>query len=253
MSISAADFRKLCRSSPWKWQSLRFELSWLPAASQSHQTQAAVVDPLRCWVRRPQALRVEDSAGSVLFSTTGINDSKDNLFTSGSRKPWLLPAHLVTPIYDDDGLVRRRPEAAYAEPHFGDPRFSAVLDPVELAGMAPVPLEFPFANLVELGEIIEGTQNGRTVLETIAVANSSYVPSTPGAPLLYPGRTGLRIDVGTGVCVASQALDGDSAGAGHWLNILAVDEYMLDDLFTDTDFGLTDVRDHIPWQIPGGA
>ena len=71
---------------------------------------------MRAWLRRPGALRLESAAGVVLHSTTGINDSKDGFYVSSTRKSWLLPPHLVTPVYDDGGLVRRRPEAAYGEP-----------------------------------------------------------------------------------------------------------------------------------------
>ncbi|MCZ2403234.1 hypothetical protein IV498_08570 [Paenarthrobacter sp. Z7-10] len=294
MDAMVERFRNLCRSSPWKWQSLRFELSWqhpdkLSASTPEHlfnRLPAAMPDPrpehrfstdrpgaapgetdnepgsdapdagpgaLHCWLRRPQALRVETVSGVLLHSTTGINDSKDALFTSGTRKPWLLPAYLVTPVYDDDGLVRRRPEAAYGEPAYGDARFAAVLDPVELAGNAPVPLDFPFANVAEVGPVTVVDEGGRTSLESILTANVSYHPALAAAPLLYPGRTAIRIDAGTGVCVASRSLDGSTAGAGHILEILAVDEYMLDDLFLEVSMGLTDVRKHISWDIGPAA
>jgi hypothetical protein len=111
---SAASLRNLCRSSPWKWQSLRFEYTETPGG-----------DMFRAWLRRPGALRLESGDGILLGSTTGINDSRDGLYTSAKRKSWLLPAHLVTPVYDDGGLVRRRPEAAYGEPSFGSGRLSS--------------------------------------------------------------------------------------------------------------------------------
>ena len=244
-SVSADAFRALCRSSPWKWQSLRFQVR--PAAAEARFVNA--------WLRRPLALRVEAADGTLLHSTAALNDSKDSLFTSGSRKPWLLPAYLVTPGYDDDGLVRRRPEAAYGEPGFGpDPasaaRFSAWLDPVELAGKAPVPLDFPFSNVTEPEAIAIVDHEGRQALETVLRPNPTYTPFHPDAPFLFPGRTAVRIDAGTGICVASQSLDGETAGQGHWLKILAVDEYMLDDLFTQESSVLTDVREHIEWQLP---
>ncbi|MCY0904921.1 hypothetical protein [Arthrobacter sp. H14-L1] len=277
MTAGAEHFRDLCRSSPWKWQSLRFELRFRRppesvGALDQPPSQAALADPpdpgvaadadprdvaaaaqadppVNCWVRRPQALRVEAPEGTLLYSTTGINDSKDGLFISGRRKPWLLPAHLVTPVYDDDGLVRRRPEAAYGEPRFGDGRFPALLDPVELAGDRPVPLDYPFANVAEPGPIEHVEHEGRPALESILTPNHTYLPTIPGHPLLYPGRTAIRIDAGTGVCVASQSLDGPTAGAGHWLKVLGVDEYMLDDLFVEVSMGLTDVRSHISWDV----
>ena len=50
------------------------------------------------------------------------------------------------------GLVQRRTEAAYGEPSFGNGRLAAALDPVELAGNAPVPLELPESNPVSFPE-----------------------------------------------------------------------------------------------------
>ena len=176
-------------SSPWKWQSLRFEYLDRPlTGSAGSPTAAASPDDLvRGWLRRPGALRLETAGGLVIGSTTGINDSRGGFYVSSTRKTWLLPPHLVTPVYDDDGLVRRRPEAAYGEPSFGNGRFAAVLDPVELAGNAPVPLEFPNSNAVELGPITEVDHEGRPALETTVSPNLSYRPADPVAPLCRPG------------------------------------------------------------------
>lgn len=274
----AAAFRHLCRSSPWKWQSLRFEYLDRPLAADPGGTETAPPpDLVRAWLRRPGALRLETADGLVLQSTTGINDSRDVFYVRSTRKTWLLPPHLVTPVYDDRGLVRRRPEAAYGEPGFGNGRFAAALDPVELAGSAPVPLEFPNANAVELDGITEVMHEGRPALEATVTPNPGYRPSHPGAPLCRPGRTLVRVDAGTGVCVASRWLEGGQAlraregearesgprdgeareGSGpeeygHWLRILGVDEYMLDDLFLAESMNLTDVRRHISWELPAG-
>ncbi|MDI2035314.1 hypothetical protein PJL15_02444 [Paenarthrobacter nitroguajacolicus] len=208
---------------------------------------------VRAWLRRPGALRLETVDGQLLHSTTGINDSRDDMYVSATRRSWLLPAHLVTPVYDDAGLVRRRPEAAYGEPSFGNGRLAAALDPVELAGNAPVPIEFPDTNRVFAESMCEVDHEGRPALEAIVTPSRTYVPSDPIHPLVHVGRTLLRIDIGTGVCVASQSLDGDSSGTGHWLKILGVDEYMLDDLFLAESMNLTDVRRHIPWDIGPAA
>jgi hypothetical protein len=253
----AMKFRNLCRSSPWKWQSLRFE--YLDSAAPGSASGAEEAAPrqgalptegvVRAWLRRPGALRLESADAAVLHSTTGINDSKDGFYISSTRKSWLLPPQLVTPVYDDGGLVRRRPEAAYGEPCFGNGRFAAALDPVELAGNAPVPIEFPNSNAVELGTVTALDHEGRPALESVVVPNAAYTPSYPGAPLCRPGRNLVRIDVGTGVCVASRWLEDESKLFGHWLRILAVDEYMLDDLFLAESMNLTDVRRHIPWEI----
>ncbi|MCB5291669.1 hypothetical protein [Arthrobacter sp. SO3] len=259
----AAAFRNLCRSSPWKWHSLRFEYLDRPLAAETGPAETGPAetapdpDLVRAWLRRPGALRLETADGLVLQSTTGINDSRDVFYVRSTRKTWLLPPQLVTPVYDDRGLVRRRPEAAYGEPSFGNGRFAAALDPVELAGNAPVPLEFPNSNAVELGPITEVMHAGRPALEATVTPNPGYRPSDPGAPLCRPGRTLVRIDAGTGVCVASHWLGGGQEGNGpqeygHWLRILAVDEYMLDDLFLAESMNLTDVRRHISWELPAG-
>ena len=47
------EFCALSRSSPWRWDTLRFVLSW-PAPAD-----AAPRRPVRAWVRRPDGLRVE--------------------------------------------------------------------------------------------------------------------------------------------------------------------------------------------------
>jgi hypothetical protein len=252
--LSADIFRHLCRSSPWRWQSLRFELhrsdpTALRAAGAQGSASGADVSAMKCWVRRPAALRVETLDGTLLASTTKINDSKDSLFISGNRKPWLLPPTMANPVKDDNGFVVRRPEALYGEPAYGSGRFAAALDPAELAGERPVPLEAPFANVAEIEGITMVEHLGRACVDAILTPNPSYKPLFPAAPLLYPGRTAVRIDVETAVCVASRSLDGETAGAGHAILIRGIDEYMLDDLFEEVSMGLTDVRAHIPWDL----
>ncbi|MEO6531234.1 MAG: hypothetical protein ABI563_12515 [Specibacter sp.] len=254
-SFTADTFRHICRSSPWRWQTLRFELhSKFPAADSGESQASKEADlALKCWVRRPGALRVETLDGTLLASTTKINESRDSLFISGNRKPWLLQPSLVNPVRDGDGFVVRRPEALYGEPAYGSGRFSAALDPVELAGDRPVPLEAPFANVAEIAEISQVTHQGRAGVQAVLTPNASYRPTFADAPLLFPGRTAVRIDLETGICVASQSLDGDTAGAGHSMVLLGIDEYMLDDLFEEVSMGLTDVRAHIPWDLGPNA
>ncbi|WP_323960799.1 hypothetical protein GC088_04230 [Arthrobacter sp. JZ12] len=238
-SNPAVVFRSLCRSSPWRWETVRFTVSWISPEGES--------DPLRAWVRRPAALRVETADGALLHSSP--ETSRDGLLPKSARKSWLVPPRLVTPVYNDAGFVHRRPQAAYGEPAFGDPRWSAMLDPVELAGDAPVPYETPFANRVELEDIAEELFEGRRVLAATATPNISYQPFTPGRPLIGSGRTRVAVDVATAICVSTTALDGPLEGCGHRLAIGGVDEYMIDDLFTDAPPTLTDVREHIPWQV----
>lgn len=243
---NAEIFRCLCRSSPWKWETLRFELRAVKSGAPETEPTAGA---LRAWTRRPGALRVESIDGKLLYSTTGINDSRDGFYVSSTRKSWLLPPHLVTPVFNDINLVRRRPEAAYGEPAFGNGRWSAMLDPVELAGSAPVAYEVPYANPVEIHELREGEHEGRPVLEALVSPNQTYTPYDAGHPLLPHGRTEVRIDWRTGICVSAISADGPQAGDGHSLTIFGVDEYMLDDLFLEVSMNLTDVREHIPWPV----
>ena len=254
-----AAFRRLCRSSPWRWNTLRFEVAWFgPGATpeipagDAGAVPAAGPTRVRAWLRRPNALRVETLDGHLLHSTTRINASRSIFYAVGTRTSWMLPPQLTTPVYDDDGLVRRRPEAAYGDPSFGDPRWAAVLDPVELGGTEPAPTELPFSNAVRVLGLEETTPEGRAVLEAVLHPNRTYRAAVQGHPLLGPGRTRVRIDAVTAVCVSSEVLDGPDAGSGHDLRILGVDEYMLDDLFVEHPANLTDVRRHVPWVVGHG-
>ncbi|GAA3703376.1 hypothetical protein GCM10023081_44720 [Arthrobacter ginkgonis] len=207
---------------------------------------------MRAWLRRPNALRVETLDGHLLHSTTRINASRSLFYAVGTRTSWMLPPQLTTPVYDDDGLVRRRPEAAYGDPSFGDPRWAAVLDPVELGGTEPAPTELPFSNAVRVLGLEETTHAGRAVFEAVLAPNRTYRAAVAGHPLLGPYRTRVRIDAVTAVCVSSEVLEGPAAGSGHDLHILGVDEYMLDDLFVEHPANLTDVRRHVPWVVGHG-
>jgi hypothetical protein len=237
-------FRSLCRSSPWRWETLRFTITWRAPSDQGLDT----APPLRAWLRRPAALRVEAADGTLLHSTTGNERSRDALYVSATRKSWLVAPRLVTPVYDGAGLVRRRPEAAYGEAVFGDPRWSSMLDPVELAGNAPVSMA-PGANRVEVQDIAEEAFAGRPVLAATVTPNASYEPAAPGRPLIGEGRTRVLVDVGTAVCVSTTALDGAARGAGHDLAILGVDEYLTDDYFRAAPPELSDVSRHVPWIV----
>ena len=239
-------FRNLCRSSPWKWQTLRFEY-WDEPFADAPDPAAPLV---RAWLRRPGALRLETADGLVLHSTTGINDSKDGFYVSATRKSWLLPPHLVAPVYDDGGLVRRRPEAAYGEPGFGNGRFSAALDPVELAGNAPVPLEFPGSNAVEVER-----RPPRRPRRPAGPGGRRSRPQPPTTPRIPPRRCACPAPTGCGSTWGPASVWPAShwkpatPDYGHWLRIIAVDEYMLDDLFLAESMNLTDVRRHISWDI----
>lgn len=242
LTVPADEFTALCRSSPWRWATLRFTLWW------THGGGRPAALPVRAWLRRPSDLRVETLRGAVLYTTTSLARSRDDFYVAATPRSWLLPPRLVTPVYTDSGFVWRRPEAAYGDPVFGGGRWQAVLDPVECVGPAPVPHYLPEQRTAALMNITEGRFAERPVWCATVTPTTRYIPVTPGHPLA-PGPTRIAVDTATGVCVYSRVLAGPFEGQGHKLGIEAVDDYFLDDLFTPTDFNLTDVSRHVPWVI----
>lgn len=236
------EFAALCRSSPWRWDTARFVLSWLvPAGSPPPE-------PVRAWVRRPSELRVETLDRVPLYTATTREQSRDDFYVASTPASWLLPPSLVAPVFTDSGLVERRPEAAYGDSVFGGGRWQAVLDPVELAGDAPVPPYLPERRPCAVEDIGVGTHHGRRVRGAVVTPGSAYTPATPGHPLA-PARTRVLLDERTAICVRSEVLEGPLAGSGHDVLIEAVDEYFVDDLFTSVRLDLTDVSRHLPWPV----
>ncbi|WP_144791507.1 hypothetical protein [Kocuria palustris] len=236
-----AEFAALCRSSPWRWETVRFTLQWIGPETA----------PVRCWIRRPEDLRVESLDGSALYTATDLTRSRDDFYVSSRPVSWLVPPRLVSPVYTRFGLVERRPEAAYGDPVFGGGRWQAVLDPVELAGDAPQPLYLAERAPAALSGITSSVdEDGRAVREAVARPLVGYRPVEPGHPLA-PAATRVRIDERTGICTRSEVLEGPQRGTGHRLRIEAVDDYLNDDLFTPVSFRLTDVSEHLPWTVGG--
>lgn len=245
-------FRRLARSSPWLWKSIQVEIS---AHDPEHQVVAFEAEnqpeALTVLVRRPDAIRVEDPSGKVLFRTDSINDSKSRSFVASTRKSWLLPPHLLSPVYADDGLVSRRPEAAYVIDLMPVGMWNTFLDPVEIAGFAPGPADLPFPHPSTIHSIRQMRDPaGRRCLEAELSRGHSYSPVVPDAPLLGTGITRLRLDVATGLCVERKILTGADAGLEHHVKIVAVDQYMIDGLFTQPTASLSDVREAPLWPIP---
>lgn len=240
--MSEESFAALCRSSPWRWDTLRFSLHWVGGGDTTP------AEPVRAWLRRPSDLRVETLHGEPLYTSTSLERSRDDFYVTDTPRSWLLPPALVAPVYDDHGLVTRRPEAAYGDPVFGGGRWQAILDPVECVGSAPVPPYLPEQRPAALHSVVAGAFAGRRVWCATVEPTLRYRPVTDAHPLA-PGPTRIAVDTATGVCVYSHVLRGPYAGQGHRLVIEAVDEYMLDDLFTRQDFDLTDVSRHVPWPV----
>lgn len=260
----AEDFRALARSSPWLWSTLRFSY-------RDARSHAAV----RAWLRRPDLLRVESLDGA-LVQVVRDEPRRVGLFTSdgsGAAVELLRPAEGPSPRRRDDGLVAERPSSSgvsYDDPMYLDYRWVAALDPVELAdGLEPGTGDRAGPALLVDG--VTGVEHGgRPAWEAVVATTDRYEPRCGCCPLLrdiridrdewedwaerfagsvYPTATRVRLDVGTGVCVLTEALDGTWAGDGHEIHVEAVDEPMGDDLFVQPRHGR--VRGWSPFPRPG--
>jgi hypothetical protein len=235
-------FRALARSSPWRWSTLRYteqRPDWVPPDE----------GPVRVLIRRPKYARVERLDGTLLRVLAEEPRTVTPLSRGGDAEPLVVPGASDAVVdLDADGLVRRRPdrwELDTDDAMVGNYYQVAVLDPVELAdGHDGGP-----------GATIEAVRavdhHGREAWEAILRPTAVYDPRCPCCPLLlselieddglglraddpgfvYPDAHRLRLDVGTGVCVANEQLGGSRAGTGHEITIEAVDEPMGDELF----------------------
>ncbi|WP_409331786.1 hypothetical protein [Trujillonella humicola] len=233
----AEDFRALARSSPWLWSTLRFTF---------RQGRSPAV---RGWLRRPDLLRVEDAAGGIGVVRGRSSTSTTLVAGIGPVEPPPEP----TPVFRPDGLVAVRPEwgelSQADDPMWQNYVWVAALDPLELADGQLRDDDGPAGPPVRIGDLREVVHGGRLAWEAVVTPTSTYDPRCSCCPLLrdpeidrlewgapfegaeYPSATRVRVDVGTGVCVLTEALDGTWAGEGHEVLIEAVDEPMDDALF----------------------
>ncbi|MHB8295724.1 MAG: hypothetical protein ACYDH5_14090 [Acidimicrobiales bacterium] len=249
MEPTAERFRALARSSPWRWRTLRFTVSW-----QGYPSVPATT-AVRAWLARPDALRVESLDGTLLVATDEPPrpGSYAMLTTGGGQVlPDPPPALEVAPVYGSDCLVAERPGAArYDDPMYQSYHWVAMLDPVEMADGADP--RWPVGAAVEapvvLDEVVEVDHGGRTAWEARARPGATYWPRCACCPLLpssqsvaldSPGMQPgfvfadahrIRLDLQTGVCVGSEELGGPHNGWGHHVQIEAVDEPMPASLF----------------------
>ena len=82
MTPTPERFRRLARSSPWRWDAVSFALTW------------PITPPVTATVVRPDRLRVVDAHGLVLA------DGVDEVTDRGGRRP--------APLLDDDGRFEVR-------------------------------------------------------------------------------------------------------------------------------------------------
>ncbi|MGY1769646.1 hypothetical protein [Blastococcus sp. SYSU D00813] len=244
----AEDFRALARSSPWLWSTLRFTYR-----------DARSGDPVRAWLRRPDRLRVETPDGA-LVQVVRDEPRRMGLLTddgSSATVELLRAADVPSPRRRSDGLVAERPSSqgvSYDDPMYRDYRWVAALDPVELAdGLEPGTGDRAGVALRVEG-VAEVVHGGRPAWEAVVVTTDRYEPRCGCCSLLrdaridrdewgdwaerfghlvYPTATRVRLDVGTGVCVSTEDLDGTHTGEGLEVLIEAVDEPMDDALFVE--------------------
>jgi hypothetical protein len=256
---SAEDFRALARSSPWRWMTLRF------VGRRPGQTWQ--VDDVRAWVRRPDRLRVETLDGALLQV---VRDERQQVGVLGRPTgrtvdlPWVTDDGAARPELRTDGLVVRRPpssEMSVDDPMYQDYFWVAMLDPVELAdGRNPDTLEAAGASL-QFDSVADVEHGGRAAWEAVVRPSETYEPrcADENCALLrsryvdvreaegggvnevlaeYPDAFRVRLDVGTGVCVFTEAIGGIMPGVAHDLQIEAVDEPMADELFVQPRRGV---------------
>ena len=240
---SADAFAALARSSPWRWSTLRFT---------DRRTRSGGRIPVRAWLRRPDALRVETPDGELLQVVRERRSDVGVLTLGGGRtvsRPW--PTEGEPPATRPDGLVAERPDGlSYDAPMYQDYFWVAMLDPVELAdGLDHDTGEADGPPLL-VDDLAEVDHGGRPAWQAVVRPTAVYEPRCAccpllrtreidileyGAPMLdaYPEAFRVRLDVGTGVCVRTEEIGGLTPGAGHEMLIEAVDEPMDDDLFRD--------------------
>ena len=224
---STDDFRALARSSPERWSTLRFTVRWSGPWVPS--------DPVRAWLRRPDRLRVETLDGDLV-----------QVVRDGSG-----PVTAVLVAYGD--AAGPLPERAVRSSRADDPMFQnyawvAMLDPVELAD-GDDERDGP---AVVVGDVSVVDHGGRPAWQAILSTGPAYDPRCSCCPLLPSSDAAelegadehpagyehgeaflVRLDVGTGVCVFTEQLDGTDLGQGHDVRIEAVDEPMGDELFVE--------------------
>ena len=226
MTPTVERFRRLARSSPYRWDELAFTCAWTDRA-------------VRAVVRRPDRLRVEDGDGHLLFDgRQGIGPVVSALTSDGSgvgRVPPRPPA-----VLDEDGL-HTVPRLPWREPDgvpmWQDYRWVAMLDPAELADGTDGE---PGTELLELREV---EHHGRAAWQALLRPTAVYEPRCSCCPLLWsresvaaevaaglpePERATyaeahlVRVDVQTGVCVLTREEGGPRDGQGHDLRISGV-------------------------------
>ncbi len=212
---------------------------------------------MRAVVVRPDRVVVVGPDGRV-DDTTWPRQTATRIQLGGSRGSWTVELPHAAELdvrLDADGFVALRPEEPVADdPMWTDYAFVAMLDPVELADASPS-LEHPVVPgvarppAVEVHRLDADLRGGRETWWAEVSPRVGYDPRCSCCPLLwgrasedleavsggatmpsppvsgtYPERHLVGLDLQTGVCVHVEHLDGDVAGRGFSLDVLAVDD-----------------------------
>jgi len=244
---SADSFAALARSSPWRWSTLRFTVTW----PGDPWTDGAV----RAWLRRPDSLRVESVDGALLRAERTTPPSIGIYGPGGgSTRQALWASQAVRPPLRPDGLVAERPSdplLTYDDPMHESYHWVAMLDPAEFADGRDHETGLPATGPLDYRSLSEVEHAGRPAWEALVVPQATYEPRCGCCPLLrtgavdlleyegrpehlleaYPEAFRVRLDVQTGVCVLTEEIGGLRPGKGHDLRIEAVDEPTDDALF----------------------
>ncbi|HYN67506.1 MAG TPA: hypothetical protein VES93_11510 [Ornithinibacter sp.] len=241
-------FRGLARSSPWRWRALELDLHRRPLHGPEHTVHASVERGVGLEVCLADGERHRDAAartrGGWFEPGTDRHGIRELPFA------WELPVEV-----DADGFVVRRPPASTSDdPMWQDYQWVAMLDPVELAdGRARTPSADlgPDAGpppALDVHRLDASVRHGRETWWAEVSPREDYSPRCSCCPLLFgrvseeletlaggpsmlERRPGLvyataylvALDVGTGVCVHVEHLDGDHTGRGFSVEIRAVD------------------------------
>lgn len=236
MELTEDSWRALARSSPWRWQTLHF----------AHRGGD---DEVEAWVRRPGRLLVRTPDGQE-HRQSGVPYTR--LFVSTDPdfvEPRPESPQDVEPVLRPDGLVAERPASLtidYDDPMWGNYRWVAMLDPVELShhvAVADLRIDQVAGRLawrayVRAEEGYDARCGGNCCeLLWSDVSRRCEFSDPDDAPPARPGRTypdgyDVALDVETGVVVRCHPIGGDADSPWLEVDIREVDGD-LDELFVD--------------------
>jgi hypothetical protein len=206
---TAESFAALARSSPWRWSTLRFTVSW----SGGPTGQGAV----RAWLRRPGLLRVETLDGAL------IQVVREPGPAVGVDAPMFQNYHwvaMLNPVELADGIDRET----------GEPVPALAVEDVTIVEHGGRPA---WEAVVRTTPAYEPRCGCCPLLRSREVDLVEYEDYPHHILAAYPEAHRVRLDAGTGVCVFSEEIGGLAPGPRHGVWIEAVDEPMDDALFIE--------------------